>query len=110
MKGTVNTCVKKCVICASNRRAHKKARAPLGRMQVGAPLNRSGTDLLGPLPLTPRGNKHILVIQDYFTKWVEIFAVPDATAETCTNFIMNGFVSRFGIPFSLHSDQGRNYE
>ena len=56
-------------------------------MQVGAPLDRIGTDLLGPLPLTPRGNKHILVIQDYFMKWVKIFAEPDATG--------NGMVERF---------------
>ena len=110
MKGAVNSWIKKCIICASNKRAHKKAKGPLGRMQVGAPLDRIGTDLLGPLPLTPRGNRHILVVQDYFTKWVEIFAVPDATAETCANYILNGFISRYGIPFLLHSDQGRNYE
>ena len=110
MKGAVNSWIKKCIICASNKRAHKKAKGPLGRMQVGAPLDRIGTDLLGPLPLTPRGNRHILVVQDYFTKWVEIFAVPDATAETCANYILNGFISRYGISFLLHSDQGRNYE
>ena len=59
MKGAVNSWIKKCIICASNKRAHKKAKGPLGRMQVGAPLDRIGTDLLGPLPLTPRGNRHI---------------------------------------------------
>ena len=41
---------------------------------------------------------------------MDIFAVPDATAETCANYILNGFISRYGIPFLLHSDQGRNYE
>jgi hypothetical protein len=34
----------------------------LGSMPVGAPLDRLGTDLLGPLPVTPRGNKYILTI------------------------------------------------
>jgi hypothetical protein len=52
-------------------------------MHVGAPLDRLGTDLLGPLPVTSRASKYILTIIDYFTKWVEIFAVPDQTAVTC---------------------------
>ena len=95
--------VKKCSVCSSNTRAPKKPRGPLGVMQVGAPLDRIGTDLLGPLPLTPRGNRHILVVQDYFTKWVEIYPVPDATAETCAHYILNHFVARFGIPYSIHS-------
>jgi hypothetical protein len=57
-------------------------------MPVGAPLDRLGTDLLGPLPVTPRGNKYILTITDYFTKWVEIFAVPDQTAVTCAQTML----------------------
>lgn len=28
-----------------------------------------GLDLIGPLPLTPRGHRYILVMVDYFTKW-----------------------------------------
>ena len=110
LREAVANWVKKCSVCSSNTRASKKPRGPLGVMQVGAPLDRIGTDLLGPLPLTPRGNRHILVVQDYFTKWVEIYPVPDATAETCAHYILNHFVARFGIPYSIHSDQGRSYE
>jgi hypothetical protein len=56
------------------------SKAPLGSMPMQAPFDRMGTDLLGPLSVTPRGNKYILTIADYFTKWVEIVAVPDQTA------------------------------
>ena len=73
-------------------------------------MDRLATDILGPLPLTPRGNRYILVVSDYFTKWVEIFPVPDQTAVTCAEIILNEVISRFGCPFELHSDQGRNYE
>ena len=79
-------------------------------MPVGAPLDRLGTDFLGPLPLTPRGNRHILVVTDYFTKWVEIFAVPDQTAVTTAEVILNEVIARFGCPHEIHSDQGRNFE
>ena len=73
-------------------------------------LDRIGTDFVGPLPKTQRGNTYLLVIQDYFTKWVEIFAVPDATAETTARVILNEFISRYGTPLQIMSDQGRNYE
>jgi len=46
----------------------KKAKAPLGRMKSGAPMDRLSTDILGPLPLTPRNNRYVLVINDHFTK------------------------------------------
>jgi transposase InsO family protein len=79
-------------------------------MPVGAPLVRIATDILGPLPITPRGNNYILVVTDYFTKWVEVFPVPDQTAVTCAQIILNDVICRFGCPLSIHSDQGRNYE
>ena len=68
------------------------------------------TDILGPLPLTQWGNSYILLVTDHFMNWVEIFAVPDQTANTCADVILNEVIARFGCPLSLHSDQGKNYE
>ena len=64
----------------------------------------------GHLPLTPRRNRYILLVTDYFAKWVEIFAAPNQTATTCVEVILNEVSARFGCPLSLHSDQGKNYE
>ena len=50
-----------------------------------------------------------MVVSDYFTKWVEIFPLPDQTAVTCANVLLNEVVARYGCPYDLHSDQGRNY-
>ena len=110
MKDSVHIWIQKCSTCAQNMKPRKTPKAPLGNMSVGAPLDRIGIDLLGPLPETPRDNKFILALQDYFTKWVEIYAIPDATAETCAEKIVNEFISRFGIPLSIHTDQGNMFE
>lgn len=68
------------------------------------------TDYLGPFPQTSQGNRYILVLTDHFSKYVEILAVPDQTAETCASRILNDFIARWGCPLSILSDQGRNYE
>ena len=65
-------------------------------------------DILGPLPETPRGNRYILVIGDYFTKWKEAIPLKDTEAVTVAR--VNEFICRFGAPDSLHTDQGKNFE
>ncbi|XP_052218279.1 uncharacterized protein K02A2.6-like [Dreissena polymorpha] len=47
---------------------------------------------------------------NHFSKYVEILAVPDQTAETCASRILNDFIARWGCPLSILSDLGRNYE
>ena len=102
--------VEKCDTCASVKKPPQKPQTLLGQMPVGVPMDRLATDILGPLPLTPRGNQYILLVTDYFTKWVEFFPVPDQTATTCAEVILNEVIARFGCPLNLHSDQGKNYE
>eukprot|EP00731_Ephydatia_muelleri_P024449 Em0016g720a len=67
-------------------------------------------DIMGPLPETSRGNKYILVIADYFTKWSEAYPIPNMEAITVAKCVVNEFICRFGVPEQLHSDQGRNFE
>ena len=102
--------IKTCIECQANKKPPKSPKAPLGDMSVGAPLDRLATDYLGPFPVTPRGNRYILTVTDQFSKWVEIFPLPDQSAEKCAITILNEVISRYGCPLSIHSDQGRNYE
>ena len=78
--------------------------------QVGHPMDHLGLDFLGPLPVTSRGNTCILVIADYFTCWIEAYALPNQTAEVTAQTLVNEFISRSGCPLEIHTDQGRNFE
>ena len=41
---------------------------------------------------------------------MEVYSIPDQTAETVAEKFVSEFVCRFGVPKVLHSDQGRNFE
>jgi hypothetical protein len=110
VRSDVDSWIDRCDVCGATKRPTKKPKAHLGDMTVGAPLDRLCTDFLGPLPETERGNKHILVVTDHFTRWVEIFATPDQTAATTAEILLSEVISRYGCPYDVHSDQGRNYE
>ena len=77
---------------------------------VGAPLERIAIDITGPLPKTDAGNRYVLVVADYFTKWTEAYSIPDQEAGTVAKKLVEEFVARYGVPREIHSDQGRNFE
>ena len=99
-----------CDVCNKNKKSSIKGRLPMHEYQAGAPMERVHIDFLGPLPKTPRGNEHILMKVDQFTKWLECVPLPSQTAEVTTKAAIDGFFSRFGYPFQIVSDQGRNFE
>ena len=73
-------------------------------------MERIAIDILGPLPQSSSGNKYIMIVMDYFTKWAEAYAIPNQEAETVANKLVHEFFSRFGVVRQLHTDQGRNFE
>ena len=99
-----------CHGCAAKKSWEKKRRSPLQQYIVGAPMERLAVDILGPLPLTPPGNRYVLVVTDYFTKWTESYAIPNQEAATVAENLVSEFVCRSGVPHELHSDQGTNFE
>ncbi len=101
-----------CRECEACQRAKSKPKRQ-GLMQqepVGGRFERVAIDIMGELPVTENGNKYILVISDYFTKWTQAFPIPNQTAATVADTLVTNCFSLFGVPRWLHSDQGTNFE
>uniref|UniRef100_A0A669CTB7 Integrase catalytic domain-containing protein n=1 Tax=Oreochromis niloticus TaxID=8128 RepID=A0A669CTB7_ORENI len=99
-----------CDTCTAQKGPTQRSTAPLQQYLVGAPMERVGVDVLGPFPVTESGNRYVLVAMDYFTKWPEAYAVPDQSAMTTAERLVEEMFARFGVPAELHSDQGHNFE
>ncbi|GFT84904.1 retrovirus-related Pol polyprotein from transposon 412 [Trichonephila clavipes] len=114
VRSDVEKCCRTCDPCAVRKGPKKCTRGRLQLYNVGAPFERIAFDILGPLPRSSDGNNNILVVMDYFTKWSEayiyIYPIPDQEASTVTEVLVQHWISRFGVPLQLHSDQGTNFD
>jgi transposase InsO family protein len=58
--------------------------------------------------MAPGGNKHILVVVDKFTKWIEVLAVAMVTSKEAAKFIED-ITHRFGIHNRIVTDLGKAF-
>lgn len=98
-----------CLTCAKCK-SRPKPKAALHPIPSGNPMQRIHIDIVGPSPSSWRGNRYILIAQCSFTRWAEAFAIPNKCATTCARVLVKNCLCRYGVPDSIHSDQGRNFE
>ena len=100
-----------CICCKGciQKRTAKLCQGRLGHMPSYGPFEVVAMDIVGPLPSTDNGNVFMLVICDHFTRWVEVMAITDHTAQTVADVFVTEFVCRFGLPIQIHTDQGTEF-
>ncbi|KAL5007617.1 hypothetical protein ScPMuIL_016423, partial [Solemya velum] len=99
---------KSCPECqkGKSKGIQKAPLVPIPHMEE--PFSRIAIDFVGPLPLTERKNRYILVCVDYATRYPEAFALCNQNAETVAECLVSLF-SRVGVPKEILSDQGSNF-
>ena len=64
-------------------------------------------DFLGPIkPESSKGNKYVLVMTDAFSKWTDVVALPDQTAETTCRALMDKIILYHG---HIITDRGTKF-
>ena len=98
-----------CELCAKNK-VVPMPRSPMKPIEVKPqPFYMVGVDIIGPLKTTSQGNRYILSVIDYYTKYTEAEPLPNKEAKTVVKALEQIF-SRHGMPSVLLTDQGRNFE
>jgi hypothetical protein len=64
---------------------------------VGAPFERIAIGVAGPFPRSDQGNRYLLIAMDYFTKWLEVYAITNQEASTIAKALVANFFCCFCI-------------
>ncbi|KAL0758569.1 hypothetical protein Bca101_074719 [Brassica carinata] len=74
------------------------------------PFMKWSMDVVGPLvPSGPAQLRFLLVLTDYFTKWIEAEAFSNVTSTTVTSFIWKNIICRHGLPYEIVTDNGPQF-
>ncbi len=97
-----------CEACqkSTHRRVPKAPMIPLP--VVAEPFQRLAMDIVGPLPRSRAGNRYVLVVCDYATRYPEAVALRNIDAESVAEELVKLF-ARVGIPREILTDQGTNF-
>jgi len=99
-----------CDICQRTIPKGKIPKIPLGEMPIiDSPFKRVAIDLIGPIaPVSDRGNRYILTLVDYGTRYPEAVALPKIETERVAEALLEIFC-RVGFPAEILSDRGTQF-
>ncbi|GFV98197.1 retrovirus-related Pol polyprotein from transposon 17.6 [Trichonephila clavipes] len=109
MKKYISDHIKKCPECARFKATNQKPAGLLRTPVYSQIFEVIAIDLFGPLPQTDSGKQWIFIVEDCATKWVELFALSQASARQCATTLIEEVFMRHGIPRRIISDNGTQF-
>ncbi|KAG7552152.1 Reverse transcriptase domain [Arabidopsis thaliana x Arabidopsis arenosa] len=100
---------RKCEQCQKHAPSIHQPTKLLSSVSSPYPFMKWSMDIIGPLHVSTRGVKFVLVLTDYFSKWVEAAAYVNITQVQVRKFIWQDIICRHGLPFEIVTDNGPQF-
>ena len=108
MRKHVRQFIQQCPVCQKMRELRRNIKVHPFTTASYAPMEVLNIDTISPVEKDEFGNEYILVIIDCFTRWVELFPMPDTSAIASARALLN-HCGRFGVPGEIRSDRGSQF-
>ena len=106
-KDTADFC-RQCPTC-SRFNHHRRQKPPMQIIPtVATPWQKLALDIVGPLHRSKKGNKYVLTIVDFATRYAEAIPMKKITAEETAQVLLDTF-ARFDVPQEIVTDNGSNF-
>ena len=109
MEPFVRKYIASCQSCIFRKKERVKPAGLLKSIEVGRPFDLVAIDIWESPRRSAAGNKYVIVCSDYLTRYVEVLALPVASAEAVADFLINTIVANYGPPGKLLTDRGKNF-
>ncbi|GFX08709.1 hypothetical protein TNCV_62361 [Trichonephila clavipes] len=109
MRSYITDNVKNCTECNRYKPSNQKSSGLLRTPVYSQRFETISIDTFGPLPESPSGKKWIFIVEDCCSRWVELFALPQATARECATTLIEEVILRYGSPRRLICDPGSQF-
>ena len=73
------------------------------------PFMRWSMDIIGPLHRSTQGVQYLLVLTDYFSKWIEAETYVNIKDSAVKTFIWKNIICRHGVPYEIVTDNGPQF-
>ena len=104
MDSTVEHCVRQCEVCARRQGQGARLKAPM----TPVPLPERPMDVVG-MDICDIDRRPLLVLQDYLSRFLWAFAIPDKKTETVARTLVERFFPMVGAPGAFLSDRGKEF-
>uniref|UniRef100_A0A0P4W2G7 RNA-directed DNA polymerase n=1 Tax=Scylla olivacea TaxID=85551 RepID=A0A0P4W2G7_SCYOL len=109
MRKDTQAWLRSCLACQTVK-VHRHTRTSLQPIPTSMDcFHTVHVDLVGPLPPS-RGYRYLLTCVDRTTRWGAAIPMPDRTAETTATHFLSGWASHFGVPVTIITAQGVQFE
>ncbi|KAL0231766.1 hypothetical protein GEMRC1_011170 [Eukaryota sp. GEM-RC1] len=80
-----------------------------GTLFTQRPFETLSADVMGQFPKDNDGNAYLFVFVDNFSRYTILAPVTDITAASAANVFLKNIFLHFGLPRSIHSDNGKEF-
>ncbi|MEI3777136.1 RNase H-like domain-containing protein [Pectobacterium brasiliense] len=107
---SVKDYVSKCETCKEYKPVNTARPGLMGNPKiVGKPFEAISCDLLGPFPVSRNRNVHLIVVSDYFSKYVLLQPIRLATGMAIARFIEKNVFLVHGVCKTIFMDNGPQF-
>ncbi|KAG7557044.1 Integrase catalytic core [Arabidopsis suecica] len=100
---------KRCKKCQMHAPLIHQPSEILSSISAPYPFMRWSMDIVGPMHRSTRGVQYLLVLTDYFSKWIEAEAYISIHDSVVKTFLWKHIICRYGVPYKIVTDNGPQF-